>query len=138
MRTLLSFAVAASTLLVVQQRPPAPVEDPRTLVAQSAAIRGFLAAYDVTKDEKYRTAARKSYLFVQRELWAPQAGVYRGREGARSTTYDQVLLGTTVGAFRDLAEAHEGDVRAEFTQRLEALWTGVSAKGAGVAIDTRR
>ena len=117
-----------------------PDEDARTLAAQAAAIQGFLAAWEVSGDEKYRTAARKAYLFVQRDLWATKAGVYRGQEGARKTAYDPVLLGVTVGAFRDLAEAHDGDVRAEMLGRIDALWAGVEAAGdptASVTIDTR-
>lgn len=125
----------------IRGRSIRPDEGARSLAAQAAAIQGFLAAWEETGDEKYRSAARKSYLFVQRELWAPQAGVYRAHENARSTTYDEALLGTTVGAFRDLAEAHDGEVREEMLARIETLWSGVSAKGdpsAGVTIDTRK
>jgi len=118
-----------------------PDEDARTLAAQAAAIQAFVAAYEVTHDEAYRSAARKAYLFVLRDLWATKAQVYRGHEDARSTTYDPVLLGVTVGAFRDLAEAHDGDVRAEMLGRIDTLWAGVAAAGdptASVTIDTRK
>ena len=69
------------------------------------------------------------------------ASLRAASEGARSTTYDPVLLGVTVGAFRDLAEAHDGDVRAEVLGRIDTLWAGVAAAGdptGSVTIDTRK
>jgi hypothetical protein len=114
--------------------------DARTLLTQAAAIRGWLAAWGATHDDRYRAAARRAYLYAQRSLWSASAGVYKASEHAKQTTYDGLLLGTMVGALRDLAAAHDGAVRAEFAQRLDSLWQAVARQGnplAGVTFATR-
>jgi len=133
--------VAQANFLLNQQDPDGSIADgfdlngkadagPKTLIAQSFAIRGWLAAYQVTKDKKYLDAAEKTYDFMQKELWHEQAGVYRSAVGATASTFDGLNYGATLGALRQLAIARgEGSGRQEVAARLDRFFQSVATEG---------
>nr|WP_235355907.1 hypothetical protein [Aneurinibacillus migulanus] len=69
-----------------------------TLMAQTGAIRGLTAAFLATKDEKYRDAARKIYVAMDKKMWDPEAKAYK--TSGDKYEYDAFTAGAVSGAFR--------------------------------------
>ncbi len=103
--------------------------DSKSLVSQSFAIRAFLSAYHVTKDDKFKEAAEKTYGFMKSELWSDKAKVFRTSAGATQSTYDGVNTGATIGALRELAIVRSGDGRREVVSHLDSFFESVAQKG---------
>ncbi len=98
----------------------------KTLLAQAFAIRGWLAAYQVTGNQRYLTAADKAYSFIQTELWSEEAGVYRSSVGAEVSEYDGYNYGAVIGALRELAIAHHNEpVQKDIVQRMDTFFDNV-------------
>ncbi|RMG31904.1 MAG: hypothetical protein D6730_00695, partial [Bacteroidetes bacterium] len=105
----------------------------KTLLSQAFAIRAWLAAYQVTKEQKYLTAATKTYEFMQDKLWSEQAGVYRTALGANQSEYNGLVYGATLGAMREMAIAKQGQERQLITQHIDEYFVNVANK-AGLQI----
>lgn len=74
----------------------------RTLETQAAAIRGLLSAYQVSNDNKYKTAALNTFDFIENHLWDDNNGVYKSAEDATTYTFDPKSVGVVVGALREI------------------------------------
>ncbi|TAK49348.1 MAG: hypothetical protein EPO28_00770 [Saprospiraceae bacterium] len=105
----------------------------KTLLSQTFAIRGWLAAYQITKDAKFLDAASKTYDYMQKELWHEGAGVFRSQAGATASTYDGMNYGATLGALRELAIARQGAQRTQIAAQLDKFFYNVANK-AGLQI----
>lgn len=105
----------------------------KTLLSQTFAIRGWLAAYQITKEDKFLKAAEKTYDFMQKELWHEGAGVYRAYAGATVSKYDGMNFGATLGALRELAIARNGSGRDAVVARLDEFFYNVANK-AGLQV----
>jgi len=105
----------------------------KSLIAQTFAIRGWLAAYQISKDEKFHNAAEKAYDFMQKNLWNEGAGVYRSYVGATQSKFDGMNYGSTLGALRELAIARNASDRAPVAARLDKFFETVANK-AGLQI----
>lgn len=105
----------------------APLDGPRTLLAQSFAIRGFIEAYKELKDESYLKAAIHVYDFMNANLWDDQTGVYRSHVVAEVTEYTPLNLGAAVSAMREIILITK-DVRE--IERYKRFWVqGVNSSG---------
>ncbi len=105
----------------------------KSLVSQTFAMRGWLAAYQITKEEKFLAAAEKAYGFMQNELWHEGSGVFRSYVGATSSKFDGMNYGSTIGALRELAIARGPSERTEITAQLDEFFFNVANK-AGLQI----
>jgi uncharacterized repeat protein (TIGR01451 family) len=94
----------------------------KSLTAQMAGIRGMLAAYRVTEDERYRRAAFELYQFAERALWNADLEIYKDREKRGMYTYTPLDVGATIGAVRELIY-HSADPQQclEMIQRMKAF-----------------
>lgn len=99
-----------------------------TLLSQGFAIRGWIAAYYVTKDDKYLNAANKTYEYMENKLWSNSAGVYQSTEGNSNSEYDGMNYGITIGALRELAITREGAEREKVVARLDGFFDNVKNK----------
>ena len=106
----------------------------KSLQAQMAGIRGLLAAFDLTNDERYRAAAFAAYKFAENALWNGDLEVYKDREKRGLYAYTPLDLGATVGALRELIY-HSGDARQtlEMMTRMKAFVKQI-AKHAGLQL----
>ncbi len=120
----------------------------RTLETQAGAIRGLLAAYKVTNDAKYKTAALLAFNFMERQLWDDNNRVYKSSEGATIYVYTPKSIGAVVGALREvmalnnatikpishfrLVQFFEEAVDKSGFQQSEADATGGQADGDGI------
>ncbi len=77
-------------------------EDPRKLVSQAMAIRGLLAAYQVTEDVKYQESALSALNFMNEKLWSPAAKIYRSEEEATLSRLSPLDIGAVMGALREV------------------------------------
>jgi len=100
---------------------------PKTLLAQSFAIRGLLAAYTATHRDRYLDSAKKAYGFMVDNLWSEDAQVFRSEVGAATSTYDGYNFGATLGALRELAIADKA-ARREVVAKLDAFFENVAQK----------
>lgn len=82
-----------------------PSAGPKTLASQAVAIRGLLSAYKVTGDENFLDAALGGYKFMNDHLFSSVAGLYRSEEGADLSVYTPFVVGSTLGALREVALA---------------------------------
>ncbi len=105
-----------------------PDRNAKTLLAQSMAIRAWIAAYRVSNDNKYLAAAERTYDFMQKELWSARAGVYRSAVNASSSKFDGMNYGATLGALRELAISKEGSDRVAIVARLDEFFDNVANK----------
>ncbi len=77
-----------------------PFDGLKTLAAHSAAVRSFLIAYRLTKNEDYLAAAKRSFEFLDRTFWDARLEVYKSAIGQYQ--YTPLNVAMTVGAFREL------------------------------------
>ncbi|RJP19584.1 MAG: hypothetical protein C4520_12630 [Candidatus Abyssobacteria bacterium SURF_5] len=84
-------------------------EDPRKLVTQALAIRGLLAAYAVTEDQKYQESAMSALNFMNEKLWSPDAKIYRSEEEAALSHLSPMDMGATLGALREVVLARKDE-----------------------------
>ena len=94
----------------------------RTLLSQSLGIRGLLAAYSVTKERSLKRTAEKAYGFMNKELWAAGPGVYRSEVGARTSTFNPMNVGATIGALRELALVTSGSQQERIVNHLDQFF----------------
>jgi hypothetical protein len=104
-----------------------PIDQGRTLLAQSFAIRGLMEAYKELEDDRYLEAAESVYAFMNDRLWDESTGVYRSQVDATETEYTPVVIGATLGAMRELILATENPAELE---RYKRFWVqGVNSSG---------
>jgi hypothetical protein len=77
-------------------------ETPRTLASQAMAIRGLLAAFQVTEDQKYQESAMSALNFMNENLWSVSARLYRSEEEAALSHLSPLDIGATLGALREI------------------------------------
>jgi hypothetical protein len=131
---------AQATFLLMQQNEDGSIADGfkvgskvkadknHSLLAQAFAIRGWLAAYQVTNDKKFLDAANKTYSYIEKELWDEAAGVYKTDEKASKSKYDAMLYGAVLGALREMAISREGGNRQKVVDRLDQFFVSVKKK----------
>ncbi|MFQ5979319.1 MAG: hypothetical protein ACE5OZ_14420 [Candidatus Heimdallarchaeota archaeon] len=74
----------------------------RTLETQAGAIRGLLAAYQVSNDAKYKAAALFAFDFLEKYLWDNANGIYKSSEGATTYSFTPKSIGVVSGALREI------------------------------------
>jgi hypothetical protein len=77
-------------------------EGPRQLVSQAMAIRGLLAAFQVTENQKYQESAMSALNFMNEKLWSSFAKMYRSQEEAALSRLSPLDVGATLGALREI------------------------------------
>lgn len=90
-----------------------PDEKAATLEAQLGAVRGLTAAYLVTKDDKYREAARSLYHAVDTNMWDEKLKVYKTADGKMQ--YTPFTAGSVSAALR-VALLNLGNTEADKQQ----------------------
>lgn len=105
-----------------------PDKSNKTLLSQAYAIRGWIAAHQVTGDNRYLDAANRTYSYMENSLWSSSAGVYRSSEGKNVSEYDGLNYGATLGALRELAITREGNERVKVVARLDTFFENVKKK----------
>ncbi|GJM45524.1 MAG: hypothetical protein DHS20C21_23660 [Gemmatimonadota bacterium] len=77
------------------------------LTSQMYAIRGLLVAYRITGDFRLRQAAWRTYLYLEKTLWAPAHNLYRVEDlvamGQKHNVVTPLVLAATLGGLRELA-----------------------------------
>jgi hypothetical protein len=98
-----------------------------TLLAQGFAVRGLLEAYKELDEERYFTAAKAAYAFMNEQLWDSVTGVYRSSVGAERTVYTPMNLGAAIGAMREMILLTRQETEIE---RFKRFWVqGVNSSG---------
>ncbi len=69
--------------------------------AQAAAIRGLLAAYEVTNDANYLNAASKGYDYLISNFYVPKGHAFRTTDGNNIATYTPLNFAVIAGALRE-------------------------------------
>ncbi len=105
-----------------------PIGRDRSLLAQTFAIRGWLAAYHATKNDAYLKAADRTYAYIEKNLWSETAGVFRAHRGSTKSTYDGLNFASTIGALRELAIVREGAGRTVIVAKLDSFFDKVGRK----------
>lgn len=77
-------------------------EVPRSLASQALAVRGLLAAYEITENSSYLEAALSALNFMNEKLWSPAAKIYRSAEGVELSRYSPLEVGAVLGALREM------------------------------------
>lgn len=113
---------------IVKPGSTSALGDEKSLWAQSAAIRGWLAAYHATDKEAYREAAERTYEFMEEHLWSDSAKAYRSEVGATKSKYDGYNFAATLGALREIAIIREGDARSQVVGRLDDFFDQVARR----------
>lgn len=97
----------------------APADSERSLLSQAFAVRGLLAAHQLTQDPRYLDAGKRAYKFMNDELWSAEHGLYRSRHGAATTVYTPLNLGAALGAMREMLLLTKN---ADEYQRYKRFW----------------
>lgn len=98
-----------------------------TLLAQGFAVRGLLETFKQLQEEKYLTAAKAAYSFMNQELWDAETGVYRSSVGAERTIYTPMNLGAALGAMREMILITKEQKEID---RFKRFWVqGVNSSG---------
>ena len=102
----------------------------KTLISQTSAMRTWLAAYQVTKDDKFLAAAEKINTYLEDNYWSESASVYRTTANASKSNYDGLVYGSTIGALRELAIARKQNNKAytDITDHLDKVFDTVNNK----------
>jgi len=79
----------------------AHAEAPRSLASQALAIRGLIAAYQITENEGFLQSSLSALNFMNTNLWSPAAKMYRSAEGAELSSYTPLDIMATLGALRE-------------------------------------
>ncbi|GAB4350759.1 MAG: hypothetical protein Kow0099_34480 [Candidatus Abyssubacteria bacterium] len=79
-------------------------EVPRTLLSQALAVRGLLAAFEVTENTSYLEAALSALNFMNEKLWSPAAKIYRSAEATELSQYSPLEAGAVLGALREMVQ----------------------------------
>ncbi|RJP70731.1 MAG: hypothetical protein C4532_08585 [Candidatus Abyssobacteria bacterium SURF_17] len=88
---------------------------PRTLASQAMAIRGLIAAYQVTENSSYIESALSVLNFMNQNLWSSAARMYRSAEGTELSRYSPLDIGATLGALREaILLKQDGDAIKKF------------------------
>jgi hypothetical protein len=80
---------------------------PRTLASQAMAIRGLLAAYQVTENSSCVESALSALNFMNKKLWSTSAKMYRSSEGAELSRYSPLDVAAALGALREVVLARQ-------------------------------
>jgi hypothetical protein len=72
-----------------------------TVEAQSAAIRGLIAAYEVTGDESFKNAASAGYDYLIDNFYNPAQNAFRTTDGVNSALYTPLNFAAISGALRE-------------------------------------
>lgn len=117
---------------------------PRTLLAQTMAIRGLLAAKDVTGKSEYRDSAVTAYEFMENNLWSSAGQSYRTAEGNDLSLHTPQTVASTLAALREIVMATRNEKALE---RFKTFFTQTVKRGglqlaeleqAGETSDTQR
>lgn len=74
---------------------------PTTVETQSAAIRGLLAAYQLTNNANYLTVAQSGYDYLINHFYVPQANAFRTTDGSDQAIYTPLKFAALSGALRE-------------------------------------
>ncbi|MEO8232716.1 MAG: T9SS type A sorting domain-containing protein, partial [Ignavibacteriota bacterium] len=74
---------------------------PTLVENQSAAIRGLLAAYQITNDANYLNAAQSGYDYLISHFYVPSAHSFRTEDGNNIATYTPLNFAVISGALRE-------------------------------------
>lgn len=80
-------------------------QEPRKLVSQAMAIRGLIAANQVTENAAYLESAMSALNFMNQKLWSAFAKLYRSEEDIALSRYTPLDIGATLGALREVVLA---------------------------------
>jgi hypothetical protein len=72
-----------------------------SLETQSAAIRGLLAAYEITNNNNYKTAAENGYNYLISNFYVPAALAFRTTDGNDIAKYTPLNFAAVAGALRE-------------------------------------
>ncbi|MFZ2325076.1 MAG: T9SS type A sorting domain-containing protein [Ignavibacteriaceae bacterium] len=72
-----------------------------TVETQSAAIRGLLAAYQLTGNNNYLNAAQSGYNFLISNFYVPQVKAFRTTYGSNQAVYTPLNFAALSGALRE-------------------------------------
>lgn len=75
--------------------------EPTTVEAQSAAIKGLIAAYSVTGNENFKNAASAGYDYLISNFYLPEAKGFRTIDGNDLATYTPLNVAAISGALRE-------------------------------------
>ncbi|MDT8408425.1 MAG: c-type cytochrome [Wenzhouxiangellaceae bacterium] len=75
----------------------------RDMTSQAFAIRGLLVAHQVSGDNRYLEAARKTSKTWNREFWDASAWLYRNQAGMDRVVYTPLDVGAALAALREMA-----------------------------------
>ncbi len=117
---------------------------PRTLLAQTMAIRGLLAAQAVTGKSEYRDSAATAYEFMENSLWSATGRSYRTAEGSALALHTPETVASTLAALRELVLATRNQKALErfkifFTQTVKRAGMQLAELDeAGETADTQK
>ncbi|MEA1965036.1 MAG: hypothetical protein U9O41_07930 [Candidatus Aerophobetes bacterium] len=118
-----------------------PLVGDKTLASQSAAIRGLLTAYRLTKDKKYLEQAEKAFDYLQANFWDKNLEVYKNKpeEIAEELGYSYSPLdaGLTTGALEDLASL-SSPIKADLIRLYLTKFLQKVVDKAGLQLPGRR
>ena len=77
--------------------------DIKNVTAQAAAVRGLFAAYDVSQDAAYLTAAKDAYDVLISNFYVAQAHAFRTTSGSNTAVYSPFNFAVIAGALRGAA-----------------------------------
>ena len=80
-------------------------QEPRKLASQAMAIRGLIAANQVTENAAYLESAMSALNFMNQKLWSAFAKMYRSEEDIALSHYTPLDIGATLGALREVVLA---------------------------------
>lgn len=99
---------------------------PRTLLAQSMAIRGLLAAKEVTGKSEYRDSALTAYQFMENRLWSATGQSFRTAEGNDLSLHTPQTVAATLAALREIVLATRNQAALE---RFKTFFTQAVKRG---------
>ncbi|MFQ5730720.1 MAG: hypothetical protein ACE5KM_02075 [Planctomycetaceae bacterium] len=100
----------------------------RSLKSQGLGIRGLLAAYAITGDSSFKTAAEETFAYMNEKLWSTVAGSYRSEEGAMESVYTPQNVGATMGALRELALSRSGAGRKQVVAKIDKFFAATQTQ----------
>ena len=85
-------------------------------------LRGLLAAWQATKDERYLKGAGKAYARLNEKFWDERSGLYRTRLGDDTVTLSPKAVAAAVGALREMTFALEPRAARAHLERFVRFW----------------
>ncbi|TBR22944.1 hypothetical protein EPO15_06915 [bacterium] len=85
-------------------------------------IRGLLAAWQATKDDRYLKGAFKAYARLNEKFWDEKSGLYRTRLGDDTVTLTPKEVAAALGALREMTFALKPDAARAHLERFVRHW----------------